>query len=233
MPFLKPATDFNWKYAFGEILLIVIGVTIALAGTAWYEERGHRIEEISVLQQLRETLEEDLQDVIGYQRSIDEIDQNIRSLINHIESNQPYTEELDYYFGSLASWRGATIRTAPFEALKSGGFELISSATVRRKLVAFYEDTYPTLQSNSGIDRDFVRQKVWAYFFENFYRPDLVSRKWSPVDYEMVRKEPYVLNLCKWRIRSLNRFLRRDFETAITQIRDLLAEIEVEISATE
>ena len=233
MPVLRSVTDFNWKYAFSEILLIVIGVTIALAGTAWYEERGHRIEEISVLQQLRETLEEDLQDVIGYKSGIDEIEQNIRGLIIHIESDQPYTEELDYYFGSLASWRSTTIRMAPFETLKSGGFELISSETLRKKLIAFYEDTYPTLQSNSGIDRDFVRQKVWAYFFENFYRPDLDSRRWSPVDYEMVRKEPYVLNLCKWRVRSLNRFLRGDFETAITQIRELLNEIEVEISATE
>jgi len=204
-----------------------------LAGTAWYEDQQKRREEISALQQLRETLAEDVEDVIRYQTQINEFDQDIRQLASHIESDQPYTEELDDYFGSLASWRSATIRTAPFEALKAGGFELISSTVLRRKLVSFYEDTYPSLQSNSNIDRDFVRQKVWDYFFEHFQKPDMETKNWRPIDYERVRAEPHVLNFCKWRIRSLNTFLMRDFEVAIAQIRELLDDIDAEIGAPQ
>ena len=221
--------NMNWRYAVGEVLLIIIGVTVALAGTAWYEDKQKRREEISALQQLRETLAEDVEEIIRYQTQINEFDQDIRKLISHIESSQPYTAELEYYFGSLASWRSATIRTAPFEALKSGGFELISSTVLRSKLVAFYEDAYPSLQSNSDIDRDFVRQKVWAYFFEHFRKPDMETKNWRPVDYERVRIEPQVLNFSKWRIRSLNTFLMRDLEIAIAQIREILHDIEAEI----
>ena len=32
----------NWRYALGELLLIVVGVTIALAATTWYEKRQER-----------------------------------------------------------------------------------------------------------------------------------------------------------------------------------------------
>ncbi len=225
--------NMNWRYALSEVLLIIVGVTIALAGTAWYEGKQKRREEISALQHLRETLAEDVEEIVRYQSQIHEFDRDIRKLIAHIESDQPYTDELDDYFGSLASWRSATVRTAPFEALKSGGFELISSSVLRRKLVAFYEDTYPNLQSNSDIDKNFVRQKVWAYFFDRFHKPNATTKNWRPIDYEQMRAEPQVLNFCKWRIRSLNTFLMRDFEIAIAQIHDLLSDIDAEVGVPD
>ena len=36
--------NMNWRYAVGEVLLIIIGVTVALAGTAWYEDKQKRRE---------------------------------------------------------------------------------------------------------------------------------------------------------------------------------------------
>ena len=53
----------NWRYAVGEVVLIVVGVSIALAATSRYEGRQERRDEILVLQQLRRTLSEDLQDM--------------------------------------------------------------------------------------------------------------------------------------------------------------------------
>lgn len=53
----------NWRYAVGEVFLIVVGVTIALAASSWYEERQERRDQVLVLQQLRQTLSEDLQDI--------------------------------------------------------------------------------------------------------------------------------------------------------------------------
>ena len=53
----------NWHYAVGEIVLIVVGVTVALAATSWYEGQQEQRDEIVVLQQLRQTLSEDLQEI--------------------------------------------------------------------------------------------------------------------------------------------------------------------------
>ena len=39
----------NWKDALGEVVLIVIGVTIALAANSWYEDRQERRDEVLVL----------------------------------------------------------------------------------------------------------------------------------------------------------------------------------------
>ena len=59
----------NWRYAVAEVGLIVVAVTIALAATSWYEGRQDRRDEIMVLQQLRQTLSEDLKD-INFSRNI-------------------------------------------------------------------------------------------------------------------------------------------------------------------
>jgi hypothetical protein len=39
----------NWRYAVGEVVLIVVGVTIGLAASSWYEGRQERRDELLVL----------------------------------------------------------------------------------------------------------------------------------------------------------------------------------------
>ncbi len=222
--------QFNWRYALGEVLLIIAGVTIALAGTAWYDQRQERREEILALQQLRATLADDLESIRYYQQEIERIDRDIYSLIDHLQSDRPYAEELDEWFGSLGSWRSVNVRTGPFEWMKSNGFELISDPSIRARLIAFYEDTFPSLSRNEDIDRDFVRDKVWSYFFVNFSRPSDEQGYWQPLDYEAVRAEPYVLNLCKWRVSSHERFLRRNLASSVEEIGELLLALDGELA---
>lgn len=50
----------NWKYVVGELLLIVVGVTLALMASSWYENRGERQDESQSLQQISLALEADL-----------------------------------------------------------------------------------------------------------------------------------------------------------------------------
>ena len=77
----------NWRYAVGEVVLIVVGVTIALAGTSWYEGRQERRDEILVLQQLRQTLSEDIVEIESIWESTRQREQNIMALLDHLESN--------------------------------------------------------------------------------------------------------------------------------------------------
>ena len=58
----------NWRYAVGEVLLIVIGVSIALAANSWWEDRKAREEELAMLAQLKSALEVDLQEFEAMQK---------------------------------------------------------------------------------------------------------------------------------------------------------------------
>ena len=103
------ATTMNWRYAVGEVVLIVIGVSIALAASSWWEERQSRAEERTTLGQIRESLIRDLGEFEEYQRTHIEQESSIIKLIQHMEGDQPYSQELIPLFRALRRWRETLI----------------------------------------------------------------------------------------------------------------------------
>ncbi len=227
----------NWRYAVGEVFLIVVGVTIALAGTSWYEGRQERRDESLVLQQLRQTLSEDLQYINDQWEITRQRERNIMALLEHLESDRPYTPELARYFQSLLGWRTVRIRTAPFEALKVQGYKPISNTILRDKLISFYEDYYAKLEYGSFLDRDFAIEKIQPYFFKNFVVRTAESKDvdggfqdWVPLDYDEIKAEHYVANLCRFRASILRRFDLRHYGSTTVAMREILDVIERQLA---
>ena len=223
----------NWRYAIGEVVLIVVGVTIALAGTSWYEGRQERRDEILVLQQLRQTLSADLQEINMTWEMTRQRERKIMALLDHLESDRPYAAELAKNFQSLFGWRIVRIKTAPFEALKIRGYSLISNAILREKLISFYEDHYAKLEYNSNLDRDYAIEKIQPYFLKNFVvnvsatdDVDGGSQVWVPKDYDKIKAELYIANLGRHRADILRRFVLRDYENTTAIMREILDEID-------
>ena len=54
------------KYAFGEIILVVFGILIALQINNWNEERKDRIKEQVILKQLQEDYQANLSRITSY-----------------------------------------------------------------------------------------------------------------------------------------------------------------------
>ena len=227
----------NWRYAVGEIVLIFIGVTIALAASSWYEGRQERRDEILVLQQLRQTLNEDLKEINETWEMTRKRERNLVALLEHLESDRPYTEELGVKFQALLGWRVVRIKTAPFEALKMQGYKLISNAKLREQLISFYEDHYARLEYNLNLDRDFAIEKVQPYFFKNLVMGvaksvdvDDGAQDWVPKDYDRIRAEGYVANLCRFRADLLRRFALRQYGGTTGAIDKILNQIDHELA---
>jgi len=227
----------NWRYAVGEVFLIVVGVSIALAASSWYEGRQQRRDEVLVLQQLHRTLSEDLLEINMTWEMTRQREQNLMALVNHLESDSPYEPELGVKFQSLLGWRVVTIKTAPFEALKAQSYKMISNAKLREKLISFYEDHHARLVYNLNLDRDFAIQKVQPYFFKNFVLRfgeltdvDRGAQIWDPIDYEKIRAESYIANLCRFRADLLRRFALQDYGDTATLVHEILEEIEKELA---
>ena len=226
----------NWRYAIGEIVLIVVGVTIALAATSWYESRQERRDELVILQQLRQTLSEDLQEINTTWEITRQRERNLTALLNHLESDKPYTAELGVKFQALIGWRIVRPTTAPFETLKIQGYKTISNAVLREKLISFYEDDYARLEYNLNLDRDFAIEKVQPYFFRNFVVGvaaatdiDGGAQDWVPKDYEKIRAESTIANLCRFRADLLRRFALRQYASTSAALLEILDEIDREL----
>lgn len=230
----------NWRYAVGELALIVAGVLIALAATSWYEDQVQRRDEILILEQLRETLSDDLRDINAQWEITRERERYLTALVEHLESGSPYTADLGVKFQALIGWRIVKLTTGPFEALKVQGYRTISNASLRDKLIAFYEDHYARLEYNLNLDRDFAIEKVQPYFFRNFLMDTASStdvdggvQAWVPIDYDKIRSEQYIANLCRFRADLLRRFALQQYGSTTAAMHDVLEMIDQELANAE
>ena len=61
--FGRAASAINWRYALGEIALIVVGIVIALQASAWWDNLAERRLEATYLAQLHHELTLDREQV--------------------------------------------------------------------------------------------------------------------------------------------------------------------------
>jgi len=188
------------------------------------------------LQQLHQTLSDDLHNINAQWEITSQRERNITALLNHLESDKPYVPELARNFQSLLGWRIVAIKTAPFEVLKGQGYNVISNTILREKLISFYEDFYSMLEYSSHVDREFAVEKVQPYFFKNLIMRVATSadadggfQDWVPRDYDKIRAEGYIANLCRFRADILRRFDLQLYEYTTALMREILDMIEQEL----
>ncbi len=117
----------NWRYAIGEVVLIVVGVSIALAASSWYENRQLRGDEFAVLAELQTTLREDLNSITIAYDTIHRVDQEIASFVGHVESGNLTSTETSAGIKSIQRFITLNLRYGPYETLKARGIDLITN----------------------------------------------------------------------------------------------------------
>ena len=127
----------SWTYALGEILLIVIGVTLALAATSWYEDRQERLTETEMLDQIRADLVDkraSLEDRLRlHQQQVDDI----RQVVAFLDSTATDARAVSGLFRAVGRFYGIRLNTSVYEVLKSRGLDLVSDSSLRNHIVTF------------------------------------------------------------------------------------------------
>ena len=220
----------TWRYAVGEVLLIVMGVSMALAATSWYEKRHEHQREVEALLEIRTALEADFQNLSEYESFTKRRVEHIRTLLSLLESDAPYSVESPVTFNWLVGWRGVRVRSAPFESLKEDGLSLISNDTLRFRLISLYEDELASLKVSSERSAEFVVDVILPYFIVNFRKDEYQG--WVPNDYDQVKNDGQVANMAHWKISVTERYLLPRYEQSLKSIEEVLALIDNEV-ATE
>jgi len=130
-PALKAGRYF--KYAIGEILLVVIGILIALQINNWNEDRKLAIEEQTVLKGLKREFEQNLEEVKkDYDRNLDN-SKAARELLNIINGKEiPSAKIIDSLFYELYSWKSFDASKGVIdETIYSGKLNIIKDENLR------------------------------------------------------------------------------------------------------
>lgn len=190
-----------FQYAFGEILLVVIGILIALQINNWNEQRKLNREMADVLMEVRSNLISDSLNIhqIYINRAEDIRIQSV--VINALEKgNIPY-DSLEYHLGRVLIYRRIALIDNGYQLLKKFGLERINNKELRNILVDYYTTGIKEINENNADDE---------FEFFNIYLPYIRSHfldwHWCqygiPADYENLKSDQYFLTSLKVNIQN-------------------------------
>jgi hypothetical protein len=141
---LKNKTGKYFKYAIGEIILVVIGILIALSINNWNDEKTNHKKGINYLKSLRSEMHNNLQELNKEEKRILDVIKYKEALINVMNSNEAIDSISDktiynLYQESFNIPLLTTIETSAVnEIISSGGLQYIKNDSIR-KLVASWD----------------------------------------------------------------------------------------------
>jgi len=218
----------NWRYAIGEVVLIVVSILIALAFADWNDRRVERGHELEMLGELRNGLELDLATIAAELDGIYAAEQQLISLQQLLANPRPYDPSMDELFGVVYGTRIIFLNTAPYESLKSSGLQTISNDELRLGIARLFTELYEILLMNNGIDTEITLDTFRPYYLRNF-RNLQFKQSATPIDYDALIKDPYFHNIVDYRLIVMRGNRIESYTRAIDEIREVLAMFEEEL----
>lgn len=129
-------------YSIGEILLVVIGILIALQVNNWNNENANKDKEVNILSEMVRNLEVNVNQFSEEIEKQDSIIRNINVVMNQIKNNTPYHDSLGTKYASIAWTEEFNYANSAFETLKTIGFDLISSDSLREHIIDLFNVRY-------------------------------------------------------------------------------------------
>lgn len=228
-------------YAFGEILLVVIGILIALQINNWNENRINAKLELNLLKSCLEGLEKDLSDaqfnVRHQERGIIAMD----DVISALESNGPINK--DSIAKNLSDGLVPTYfvySTSAFETIKAKGVNIISNDSIRDQIIQVYDSRYTFFlryEQNYLDEIDHCIRNILPGRFEEAFNNSLTDPGFPgtivPLDIEKIRKDPELLFALKTLRNRNNILVNLHYNSLMREIRNLIQNLKTEIKNQE
>lgn len=218
-------------YAFGEIILVVIGILIALQINNLNELHKSEKKEVKILSEIKNNLVEDLIDhdqnifYITYKDSI------FNLLLTLLNSDSPYDNSLSKRMMgiTLAGPHFNPIKTG-YNTMTSNDPEIISNDSLRINIAILYETKYLWLES--VLQDIYNNQNAWfaQIFLKRFKVIPNTSTHFEPINFEELKKDhEFISTLAYYRDYWNNGILRR-YKNYRTDVQLLINFIENEIA---
>ncbi|WP_412560793.1 DUF6090 family protein [Winogradskyella sp. MIT101101] len=194
-----------FKYAIGEIILVVIGILIALSINNWNEEINSKKKERLALIEILTDLEYNIVELdsvksrrLGLLKSVNALE----ILIETMETNKPYHDSLGIYFNTANSYDEADFKISGYNSLNSIGMDLIEDPKIRSSIGQYFTSSIADYKSAfNEVVKDF-HEYMLPFMRKEFTLINMhkENRALIPNDYEALKNN-------KEYIQSLRTFL--------------------------
>ena len=214
-----------FKYAIGEIILVVIGILIALTVAEWNTSRHDNKTEARLLKELHKGVSENIETFNKELETTNKCILDLMELDSLLMLDVPQANNHLYYlFGNVYGIRSLNLNKALYEDLKSTGFGVIKDEKIRSQIIKVYEDNYPYIEGFKDIEF-LVNQENRPYYLTNFV--DLKFKKYAkPKDIQTLWKDTYYKNIVNYRLTTLRINQQAYYPKAIHELNILLDLIE-------
>ena len=174
-------------YAFGEILIVIIGISLAFAMNKWGEERSNKAQREQYLKSLRQDIEEDK---ALLQQNLIEINKKLDAcsiIIPALNTNDPQKNNKLKGLYSIPQLTNFTPKDFTYQALvNSGDLKLIDDLSLKKAIEKHYAN-YKAI-SNAYIRQETINKDYLGNYFINHVDYDLISEGKSPFKDEKLLK---------------------------------------------
>ena len=213
-----------FKYAIGEIILVMIGILLALQVNNWNGNRTEKKAETKTLIELkkgiigdRELLQKNLIEVKTQLAKI----KLLKDLLK--DKDYLYNKGLDTLFGAVYGVQALHLNKAFYEDLKASSLKLIKDDSIRLKIVNLFEVDYAFYDNNFEIEIH-NNEVTRPYYLQNFYDLDF-KKSATPNNFNKVWTDTYYANIVHYRIINLEGNHRDAYEKTILKMKSLINDI--------
>jgi hypothetical protein len=228
----KNKTGKYFKYAIGEIILVVIGILIALSINNWNEERKERLIESSYVVSLIEDLEIDIKNLSILVKEFEKKEIEIDTVLTmYSKLANSYNETLWRNLPSVVQFKDFIYTDRTMQQLKnSGGMQFIINQKALNGIID-YDLSVKRLMESYYPDLNFYYENTNRIWFEIFDINDYESDKKVLSRKEMANgSKNYLLKSDKATLGKFNNAVR-NFKLDITLIKE--TEIDLIIKAEQ
>jgi len=173
---MENKTSKYFKYAIGEIVLVVIGILIALQINNWNENRKQKVKEVDALENIKTSLLSDLELYNGiFKVRLGWKEKGLEYLkeVAYYKHKVPEDSIFNNYFGMITD---IIFRydSGSYDALKSSGFDLIQNKELRKKIIHTYQILLPAFMG--FINDELVRTEPLEVHYKRDLFKDYVTK---------------------------------------------------------
>ncbi|MCA0154524.1 DUF6090 family protein [Winogradskyella vincentii] len=169
----KNKTGKYFKYAIGEIVLVVIGILIALQINNWNELTKKRNTEIEILVGIRNDILRDTIDINFNIRGYQNIIKRDSFVLHHLIKKKAYSNMFAQNLHSIANlgW-SVVLHEAHFQEAKQRGLSIISNKEIRNEINYLYGFKYSGFKSKVNNNDRYKHNELLKHTIGNYFSYD-------------------------------------------------------------
>lgn len=210
----KNKTGKYFKYAIGEIVLVVIGILIALQINNWNSDRIDHIKEQNLLKELKSDYLSNVTEIEGILNTMIIHKEAYEKIFDYLDNNKPIDNDLKESFNLIQGIGVFNIANTTYKFIENNGINLLSNTVIRKDATILYDEYFSNIVIRRDNHYNLIKNNLMPFIKKEFIASTFYSEENKitrpalnvPIDFDALRENIEFRNtLIEIYIYTLNR----------------------------